>query len=148
MLHRASPTVLRPAAVIALLAVLAALAGCGESAQAKAKIQVCNARNDVAKRITTPQNLTLTASAGATAKASFEAIGRDVTQIKAEQGHLDATRRQQVEAATHNFVSQVNAIATSLSSSASLANAEAQFRAALAQLASAYSQTLGSINCL
>src|SRR4030081_2664510 len=95
----------RTFSTLALAAILGglALAGCGESAEAKAKKQVCTARNDIAKQITTLQGLTLSSSTAATARASFEAIGKDVAQIKGAQGKLEPSRRQQVEAATHTF---------------------------------------------
>ena len=97
----------RAAAAVALLVGVLALAGCGESAQAKAKKQVCNARNDIAKQITTLQKLAINAGAARTAKASFEAIGKDVTQIKNVQKSLDTARRKEVETATHDFVTRV-----------------------------------------
>lgn len=135
-----------PIVVVATVAALA-VTGCGESAQAKAKKQVCSARNDIAKQITTLQGLTLSSSSAATAKASFEAIGKDVTQIKSAQPKLEPSRRQQVEAATHTFVTQVNAIASSLASNVSPSTALTQFKSALSQLGTAYRQTLGPISC-
>jgi Tfp pilus assembly protein PilP len=137
----------KAAAAVALLVGVIALAGCGESAQAKAKKQVCNARNDIARQIATLQKLTINAAAATTAKASFEAIGKDVTQIKNVQKSLDTARRKEVETATHDFVTRVNAIAAGLSSNTSISNAEAQFKSALSQLATAYSQSLGAVNC-
>jgi hypothetical protein len=136
----------RAIVVVAMVAALA-LTGCGESAQAKAKKQVCSARNDISKQITTLQGLTLSSSSAATAKASFEAIGKDVTQIKNAQAKLEPARKQQVEAATHTFVTQVNSIAANLSSNVSPSNAPAQFKAALSQLGASYRQTLGPIGC-
>ena len=108
---------------------------------------MCNARNDIAKQITTLQKLTLNPGAAGAAKASFEAIGKDVTQIKNVQNSLDTGRRKQVETATRNFVTQVTAIAAGLSSNTSISNAEAQFKSALSQLATAYSQSLGAVSC-
>jgi Tfp pilus assembly protein PilP len=137
----------KAAAAVALLVGVIALAGCGESAQAKAKKQVCNARNDIARQIATLQKLTINAAAATTAKTSFEAIGKDVTQIKNVQKSLDTARRKEVETATHDFVTRVNSIAAGLSSNTSISNAEAQFKSALSQLATAYSQSLGAVNC-
>jgi hypothetical protein len=135
-------------ATLAALAVgLLALAGCGESAQAKAKQQVCTARGDLVKQITTLSALTLSSSSANAAKASFEAIGRDVTQIKNAQPKLGSPLKAQVETATHSFVAQVNSIAAGLTSNLSLRNAETQFKSALSQLATAYNQTLASVNC-
>jgi hypothetical protein len=135
-------------AMIAALAIgLLALAGCGESAQAKAKKQVCAARGDLVKQITTLSGLTLSSTSANTAKVSFEAIGRDVTQVKNAQSKLGAPLRGQVEAATHNFVAQVNSIASGLTSKLSPSKAQAQFKSALSQLATAYNQTLALFNC-
>jgi hypothetical protein len=139
----------RSSSAIVVVATVAALVvtGCGESAQAKAKKQVCSARNDIAKQITTLQGLTLSSSSAATARASFEAIGKDVTEIKSAQPKLEPSRRQQVEAATHTFVTQVNAIASSLTANVSPSTALTQFKSALSQLGTAYRQTLGPISC-
>ena len=132
-----------------LVGVLGALAltGCGESAGAKAQKQVCAARNDISKQITKLQGLTLSSSSAATAQASFEAIGKDVTQIKSAQSKLEPSRKKQVEAATRTFVAQVNSIAASLTSNLSPSTALAQFKSALSQLGIAYRQTLGPISC-
>jgi hypothetical protein len=146
--HRAL-AITRTSIATVLVGVLGALAltGCGESAEAKAKKQVCSARNDISKQITKLQGLTLSSSSAATAQASFEAIGKDVTQIKSAQSKLEPSRRKQVEAATHTFVTQVNSIASSLTSNASPSTALTQFKSALSQLGTAYSQTLGPISC-
>jgi hypothetical protein len=135
-------------ALAALAVGLLALSGCGESAQAKANKQVCAARSDISKQIRTLTGLTLSSSSANTAKASFEAIGRDVTQVKAAQAKLDSSRRRLVEAATHDFVARVGSIASALTSNLSPSNAAAQFKAALSQLAGAYNQTLASISCV
>jgi hypothetical protein len=133
--------------VVASVVGALALSGCGESAEAKAKKQVCSARNDIAKQITALQGLTLSSSGAAAAKTSFEAIGKDVTQIKNAQTKLEPSRKKQVEAATHTFVTQVNSIASSLSSNVSPSTALTQFKSVLSQLGTAYAQTLGPISC-
>jgi hypothetical protein len=135
------------AALLAILAVGLMLSGCGESAQAKANKQVCATRSDISKQIRTLAGLTLTSSSANAAKASFEAIGRDVSQIKDTQRKLDSSRRRVVEAATHDFVTRVGAIATALTAKLSPATAAAQFKRALGQLAEAYNQTLASLSC-
>jgi hypothetical protein len=135
-------------AALATLAVgLLALAGCGESAQAKAKAQLCAARGDLVKQIITLSALTLSSSSANTAKASFEAIGKDVTQIKSAQPRLAPPLKGQVEAATHSFVGQVTSIAAGLASKVSPSNAGTQFKSALSQLSAAYNQTLAPIGC-
>ncbi|TMK27255.1 MAG: hypothetical protein E6G62_00485 [Actinobacteria bacterium] len=137
----------RAAALIMLAVGSLALAGCGESSQAKAYKQVCAVRGDIAKQIRTLTGLSLSSSSANAAKASFEAIGRDVTQIKADAGKLDSSRRRAVETATHDFVNKVGTIAAGLTSKLSPKNAATQFKAALTQLAGAYNQTLASISC-
>jgi hypothetical protein len=137
----------RATAALLLAAGLLALAGCGESSQAKAFKRVCAARSDISKQIRTLTGLTLTTSSASNAKASFEAIGRDVTAIKSAQAKLDSTHRKTVEAATRAFVTQVGAIAAGLTAHLSRGNAATQFTAALSQLAGAYNQTLASISC-
>jgi hypothetical protein len=62
-----------------------AMAGCGESAQDKAKAQVCNARADIAKQINTLTGFTLSSSSVNAAKTALETIGKDLTQIKNAQ---------------------------------------------------------------
>jgi hypothetical protein len=135
------------AATVVLAIVLVSLSGCGESAQAKANKQVCTVRSDISKQIRTLSGLALSSSSAAAARASFEAIGNDVNQIKALQPKLDSSRRRAVESATHDFVTRVGVIATALSSKTSPTNAAAQFKSALSQLAEAYNQTLASLSC-
>jgi hypothetical protein len=134
-------------AAAALAIVVVSLSGCGESAQAKANKQVCSVRSDISKQIRTLSGLALSSSSAAAARTSFEAIGKDVSQIKALQPKLDSSRRRAVESATHDFVTRVGAIATALNSKLSPANAAVQFKAALSQLAEAYNQTLASLSC-
>ncbi len=124
-----------------------ALAGCGESAQDKAKAQVCNARADISKQISSLSSLTLSNASVSSAKSSFEAIGNDLKKIKEAQPKLDSTRKAQVESATHTFEDQVRTIASGLASNLSPTNAQAQFKSALSQLATAYKQALAPINC-
>ena len=130
-----------------MLVVVVALSGCGESAEAKAKKQVCSARNDMAKQLDTLRSLTLSTTAAATAKSSLEAIRKDVGEIKSAQGQLGSARKQQVEASTHTFITKLDTIASELSSGLSASNARAQVTTALSQLATDYAQTLGAINC-
>ena len=134
-------------APLAFALTLLALSGCGESAQAKANKQVCAVRGDISKQIRTLNGLTLSAGSANTAKTSFEAIGGDVSQIKGLGAKLDSAHRRALEAATHDFITRVGTIAAALTSKLSPANAAAQFKAALGQLAEAYEQTLASLSC-
>jgi hypothetical protein len=144
----------RSASITALLLSALLLAACGESAQEKAEAQVCAARADISKQITTLSGLTLSASSATTAKTSVEAISDDLTKIKNAQPNLAPARKEQVEAATHTFTTQLTSTVTSLTSSltsltspASLSNAATEVKSALVQLASSYKQTLSPISC-
>lgn len=137
----------RSASAIALLLSVVAFAACGESAQEKAKAQVCDARADISKQISTLSGLTLSTSSVTQAKTSFEAIATDLTKIKSAQANLDPARKAQIEAATHTFETQLTTIANNLSSSLSLTNAATEVKSAVTQLSSSFKQTLAPISC-
>jgi len=133
-------------AIAALLSVLV-LAACGESAQEKAEAQVCSARADISKQISTLSGLTLSTTSVTTAKTSFEAISSDLSKIRDAQANLAPARKQQIEAATHTFETQVTSIVNELSSTLSLTNAATQVKSAITKLTSSYKQTLAPIDC-
>jgi tRNA/tmRNA/rRNA uracil-C5-methylase (TrmA/RlmC/RlmD family) len=137
----------KPSASATLLLSALALAACGESAQEKAKAQVCNARADISKQISTLSGLTVSANSLPQAKTSVEAIAGDLTKIKAAQANLDPSRKQQVEAATHTFETQLSSAVTSLVATLSLSNAATQVSSALTELVTGYKQTLAPISC-
>lgn len=137
----------RSASAIALLCSVLAIAGCGQSSQEKAKAQVCEARADVSKQITTLSTLTLSTSSVSQAKTGVEAIAADLKKIKGAQANLDPARKAQVEAATHTFETQLTAIVNSLTSTLSLSNAASQVQSAVTQLTTSYKQTLAPISC-
>jgi hypothetical protein len=139
---------LRPLAfVVLLLAGSLAITGCGESAQEKAKAEVCSARADISKQINMLTSLTASTISPSAVKTGVEAVADDLTKIKNAQGNLEPARKEQVQAATHTFETQLSSILTGITSNLSLSNAEAQFKSALSQLATSYKNTLGPINC-
>jgi hypothetical protein len=123
------------------------LAGCGESSEEKAKAQVCSAKSDISKQVTMLSELTISTSILSQAKDGLEAIGSDLTKIKDAQPDLEPARKQQIEAATHTFESQVTSIISGLVSNPSLSNAEKQLKASLTQYAKSFEQALAPINC-
>jgi Tfp pilus assembly protein PilP len=137
----------RSASAIALLCSVLVFAACGESAQEKAKAQVCNARADISKQISTLRSLTLSTSSVTEAKTSLEAISADLTKIKDAQANLDPARKQQIETATHNFETQLTTIVNNLTSSLSLTNASGEVKSAVTQLTTSFKQTLAPVNC-
>jgi hypothetical protein len=137
----------RSASAIAVIFSVLALAACGESAQEKAKAQVCEARADISKQINTLSGLTLSTSSVTEAKTSFEAISADLTKIKSAQANLDPARKQQIETATHTFETQLTTIVNNLTSSLSLTNASSEVKSAVTQLTTSFKQTLAPVSC-
>ena len=140
------------AATLALSA--AGLVACGESAQEKAKAEVCAARKSISEQVTKLQGLTISTNTLTEAKTGFETIGKELTKIKNAQPNLDPARKEQVEAATKTFQTQISSlaagIATSLGSeslSSALTNAEPRLKAALTQLGADYRSALEPISC-
>jgi hypothetical protein len=138
---------LRSVSAIALLFSVLVLAGCGQSAEEKAKAQVCEARADISKQITTLSGLTLSTSSVTQVKTSVEAIAADLKKIQGAQANLNPARKQQVEAATNTFEAQLTAIVNDLTSNLSLTNAASQVKSAVTQLTTSYKQTLAPISC-
>jgi len=137
----------RPGTIAAVMLSALALGACGESAQEKANAQVCGARSDISKRISTLTGLGLSTSLPTQVKTGVEAITNDITKIKSAQGNLEPARRGQVQNATHTFETRLNSILTGLTSNLSLSNAEGQFKSALSELTTSYKQTLEPVNC-
>jgi len=141
------PALGRTSALLALLLAGLVLAGCGESSEEKAKAQVCSAKSDISKQVTMLGELTLSTSILTQAKDGLEAIGSDLTKIKDAQPNLEPARKQQVEAATHTFESQVTSIISGFVTNPSLSNAEKQLKSSLTQYAKSFEKVLEPINC-
>lgn len=133
--------------ILLLTAALLAVAGCGESAQDKAKKQVCSARSDLQKQVNELSNLTLTTATSKGVKNNLNAIKNDLKQIKDAQGDLNSERKAQVQQATQEFESQVKSLAQSVGSSTSLSSAATQLQSAVKQLADSYKQSLAKVDC-
>lgn len=137
----------KPPAFAAVLLSALALAACGESAETKAKAQVCSARADISKQINTLTGLTLSTISPTAVKTGVEAIANDITKMKTAEGNLEPARKAQVQTATRTFETRLGSILTGVTSDLSLSNAEAQFKSALSGLATSYKQTLAPIAC-
>ncbi|MGA9874494.1 MAG: hypothetical protein WBQ21_01660 [Solirubrobacteraceae bacterium] len=134
-------------ALAVMLACALVFASCGESAQEKAKAQVCSARSDIAKQVKTLGELTISLSILSEAKTGVEAIGKDLAKIKDAQPDLQPARREQIQAATHTFETQVKKILSELTSKPSLSRAETDIKSTLAQLLASYEKALAPVNC-
>jgi hypothetical protein len=141
------PDVRKVIAIAVLLLGVLVLAGCGESSQEKATAQVCQARSDISKQVTMLSELTISTSVLSQGKAGLDAIGKDLTKIKEAQPNLEPARKEQIQAATSTFQTQVTSILTGLVSNPSLGNAEKQLKSSLTQFAASFAQALAPINC-
>ena len=147
----------RPSAVAVLAATLTPLllAGCGESAQAKAKAQVCSARTEIAAQVAKLEGLSISASLLTDAKASVEAIDKGVAKIKEAEPKLEPAVKQQVEAGTKSFQAEMTAVGGGLALAAKvpggiqaqLQSVGPEIKAALAQLSASYKQAYASLKC-
>jgi Tfp pilus assembly protein PilP len=129
------------------LALIAAIAGCGQSAADKAANKVCDARADIQKQVTTLKNLTPTTASLDKARSSITAIRNDVKKIVDAQSDLKPERKKAVEAANKEFSSQFDDALTSFATSGSLSAGAKQLQAALTKLGDSYVAALGKIDC-
>ncbi len=136
------PTVFAAVALSAL-----ALAACGESSQEKAQAQVCSARTNISKEVSTLSGLTITTASVTQVKSSVEAIVNDLKKIKDAQSDLAPARKEQIESATQTFETELTTIVSGLTSNLSLSNAEAHAKSAVSELTASYKKTLSPISC-
>jgi Tfp pilus assembly protein PilP len=133
--------------IAALLLSAFALTACGESSQEKAKAEVCGARSDISKQVSTLAALTPSIASVTDVKSGVEAIANDLKKIKGAEGKLQPEREQQVRTATHAFETELTSIVTGITSNISLSNAETELKSAFAKLTTSYRQTLSPVNC-
>jgi hypothetical protein len=140
----------RTTIIALLLLVLAAglATGCGgESKADKAKSQVCDARDDIAKQVDKLKGLTLTTATTEEITDSLQAIQSDLKTIADATGDLSDERRKEVQAANDDFKAKMNQIRADFASKLSLESAATQANAALQQLAESYRSTFGQLDC-
>jgi hypothetical protein len=129
------------------LAATLVVAACGESKQDKAKKQVCGARDDLSKQVSSLKTLTPATVTADKVKTSLTAIQDDLKKIADAQGDLNDARKKQVQDATQTFGSALSSIASNLGSSVSVADAKTQLTTALQQLSTAYQQSFAKVDC-
>ena len=134
-------------AVALLLLAAVAAAGCGESDEEKAQNQVCDARDDIQTQIDDLSSLTLSTATADAVEENLSAIQDDLQEIANAQGDLNEDRRQQVESANKEFKSQLDSIASGLTSNLSLSGAQQKLTDAVQQLSSSYKETFAAIDC-
>ena len=130
-----------------MLLVAVVAAGCGESDEEKAQNEVCAARDDIQTQIDDLSTLTLSTATADGIEESLSAMQDDVMEIANAQGDLNEERKQQVQSANKQFTSQLDSIASGLTSDLSLSGAEQKLKDATQQLASSYKETFATIDC-
>jgi uncharacterized phage infection (PIP) family protein YhgE len=130
------------------LAAVVVLAGCGgQSDQEKAQSTVCDARADIGKQVNELKALTPATASVNGVRANINAIQDDLRKIVDAQGTLSDDRRAQVKAATDQFTARVTQLVQEATTSLTLKDAASRLRAAVSDLATAYSQSIGKIDC-
>jgi uncharacterized lipoprotein YehR (DUF1307 family) len=141
----------RLALVVAILPCALLLAGCGESETEKfekAKAEVCKSRSAIEKQIDSLASLPLSITSLESAKKSLEVIDKELKKIHEEAPKLAPETKKQVESATNEFKSQIDALASLIGSgSFNPTTAKAQGEAALKQLLKSYEATLKKLSC-
>ena len=135
----------RLALVVAAGLVLAACGG--ESDQEKAQKTVCDARADIGKQVNELKALTPATASVNGVRANIDAIQDDLRKIVDAQSTLSDQRRAQVKAATDQFTARVTQLVREATTSLTLKDAATRLRAAVSDLATAYSQSIGKIDC-
>ena len=135
----------RSLSIVLLLGTL--LGACGESDEEQAQDAVCDARASIQKQVEELSTLTPGTATAASVGDSLMAIRDDLEQIAEAQGDLNDERKQEVESANKEFMSQFQSIAKELSASLSVSGAKEQFQAAVRQLADAYGQSFAGVDC-
>jgi hypothetical protein len=133
--------------IVMLVSAAIAVAACGQSQEDKAKTKVCDARTDVQKQVGELRGLTLATATADGVSANLKAIRDDLGKITDAQSDLSDSRREKVQAANNAFTDQVKSIVQNVGRSGSLDDSKTQLKDATTQLASAYKQTLGQIDC-
>jgi hypothetical protein len=137
---------MRLASFIAI-ALVAVVAGCGESKSDKAMADVCATRDDISKQVDQLKGMTLSTATSNQIKDSLQAIRDDLSKISDARGDLSDDRRQQIDAANTKFTSSVRATLLDLGKTVSVEDASTQLKNAFQRLAATYKDTFGAIDC-
>ena len=132
---------------LAVLALVLPLGACGDSQEEKAQAAVCSARDDISKQVDELKSTTVSTASLDGVQSNLQAIRKSLSQISSAQKDLKGDRKQDVQAATQTFKTEVAAVGRELVTSLSASNAEQQIRTALQGLASGYRKALAPIDC-
>ena len=141
------PRLIRSTLLLSAVGLALACAGCGQSAEEKARNDVCDARADIQKQVNGLENLTLSSATVDQVKSDVNAIDKDLSKIADAQGDLDATRKQRVEKANDTFKTQLNTLKKDLGASTSIQGLRQQLEADIADLGTSYKEAFAPIDC-
>lgn len=134
-----------------LLGVAVALAiggGCGgKSEAAQANDDVCSAKADIQKQVTSLQGMTASTITVDAVTSDLKAIQTDLTKISDAIPKLADERKQQVQAANDSFKTEVTTVASTVLRSLSASDAQAQLQTAVTDLAAAYKTSFANVDC-
>jgi Rad3-related DNA helicase len=134
--------------LVVVLASAGLLAACGESDEEKAQNAVCDARADIERRVDDLASLTITTASIERVTDNLEAIGNDLEMIADEREDLAPDQRREVEQAGERFRSELETTARELASGGiSGEEAGASVEAALGDLAAAFREAYGPVDC-
>jgi hypothetical protein len=132
---------------IALIVALALAACGGESAEERAQKQVCSARADIKKQVDELKSTTISTASLDGVQQNLQAIGKSLSTMAGAQKDLKGDRKQDVQAATQAFKTEVASVGRELVTSLSAADAKQQIQTALQGLATSYRKALAPIDC-
>jgi hypothetical protein len=134
-----------------LLGVAVALAvggGCGgKSESAQANDDVCSAKADIQKQVTSLQGMTASTITVDAVTNDLKAIQTDLNTIGDAIPKLADERKQQVQAANDSFKTEVTTVASTVLRSLSASDAQAQLQTAVSNLAAAYQTSFAKVDC-
>ncbi|HEY3828666.1 MAG TPA: hypothetical protein VGL57_05670 [Solirubrobacteraceae bacterium] len=135
-----------PTALLVCLLGPLALAGCGESEQAKAEKTVCEAKTNISTSVQSLQQLTIQTASLTAVESDVNSISSSLGQMRQAQSKLSGARKEQVQQATETFSAALSGLAHELKS-LTLTSAKSQLTAAADKLIASYKQALAPIAC-
>jgi uncharacterized protein YhaN len=139
---------MRPAcSALAIVMLALVLGACGESDEEKAQNTVCDAKTAIGEEVDELKAVTPATVTADGVRQNLEAIQVDLKNISAAQGELSEDRRSEAEAATKEFTTSVQGVASELGSSLSASDAKGAVATALDQLAASYQKAFAPVNC-
>ncbi len=134
-----------PLVAVALAALF--LAACGGDSEEEATEKICNAADDIEKRVGNLASLTIVTASADQIEEGLNAIGDDLETIKDSAGDLRESERNEVDEAAQSLESTVDESLNEIGQSQSLEDAAQGIESAIAELGSSIGALLTPIDC-